>query len=206
MWMQRGRTAVRQVRGLTDDFRERWRVQIQLRHRQLNTETQTESVKHTFFKWMNRVRLYSSSAVTWLIMSPVQVISPASCSHSATGCVWGWWELAARRAPPAPTKTTDWMTGPGSEARTPNRGNNRLPVRRADRKQETGTNTNYNYFTYYYVYIILPVSCVDMAIKYYMDQFWVDITKVVRTSWWQKHSRHRRETQFNVEVDDLLTS
>lgn len=37
-----------------------------------------------------------------------------------------------------PMSTADWMTGPGSAARKPNHGNNQLPVRRAERTQDTG--------------------------------------------------------------------
>ncbi len=46
LWLADEHTEVWEVRGLTDDFRKRRRVQIQLRHWQLNTNRKTESVEN----------------------------------------------------------------------------------------------------------------------------------------------------------------
>lgn len=120
---ERRHTEVWDVRAVTDDLSQRIWIQIQQRQRQLNTYQNNICIMHRHWLHLSR-HLY-------------RINSPAWCSRSARGCEWGWPELPGHQELPGPAWTDDWKKGPGSEEKTPNHGNIRLPVKRAERKQET---------------------------------------------------------------------
>lgn len=122
---ERQRTEVWDVRAVTDDLSQRIWVQIQQRQRQLNTNTK---VTEWYFYYLQTQTLSRHL---------YRLNSPAWCSRSARGCEWGWRELPGHQVLPGPTWTVDWKKGPGSEEKTPNHGNIRPPVKKAERKRDT---------------------------------------------------------------------